>query len=356
MPLESNRNTRPFQVAKSANPTGTAKKTLDIMNAVESRAKNKEVTIDQEQSRNRKPSVFNLPESPRTSTTKNKKRVGEVSVSYFVSYSQVICKNVDEVRALGTMYELSDQPKPSQYVDWGEMDARHGNSFDTDRFIMGLARMCEECHCEIDEPVEPSQQRVRLKVGGLCDADDTVKLCEEVFVVGEKVNEAELLAARLAIRQRQLQGFPGKAREIGAMSRQYGNNGGSSSSKQMNYANNRHAIHGTAESYYVEGPGNGLPTWDWLNGLKAAGSGFAGFVADKATSRYPKGRKRPHKKREEAVTPGASPDTVPDVAPDIAPEPAIDVLPNILPDEVHDTSGGDYGDGDGDGNGLEKES
>ncbi|KAF3927962.1 hypothetical protein ABW20_dc0109126 [Dactylellina cionopaga] len=60
--------------------------------------------------------------------------------------------------------------------------------------------------------------------------------------------------------------------------------GGSS----LTFSSDKKQVPGTAEPYFVEGRNDGQQTWDWFLSLS---SGYGGFLSDRLTQRYPKGRK-----------------------------------------------------------------
>ncbi|KAF3906122.1 hypothetical protein ABW20_dc0100031 [Dactylellina cionopaga] len=95
----------------------------------------------------------------------------------------------------------------------------------------------------------------------------------------------------------------------------------------LKFANHRKIVSGTAEPYFVEGLSkDNKPTWNYLFAL---GAGYANFLADKSTSRYPKGQKRPLLKRTEEVT--AGPEHTSDVISDGTSDIRINTVPNSVP-------------------------
>ncbi|KAF3906459.1 hypothetical protein ABW20_dc0105992 [Dactylellina cionopaga] len=256
IPLEDGHDTETSHVPTSV--TSTAIVTPKLPNENENTA----------QSMAKNKDVLDIVKSP----TKLKKKQGRAPPERMIATFRVDCLSPDLVRSLGTLHFLRGQT-PADWMDWDTKDLEQGRT-STDTEIEWATGKCSECECDIDPEADLDQKEFGIKAGpadGSCGDAETARFCHEVF------------------------------------------------GQSLDYANDRHAVHGTAEPYYIEGPGNGLPTWDWLNGLKAAGSGFAGFVADKATSRYPKGRKRPHKRGEIVVysaVPGAVPESTIDVVPD----------------------------------------
>ncbi|KAK6536863.1 hypothetical protein TWF281_001072 [Arthrobotrys megalospora] len=208
-----------------------------------------------------------------------------------------------------------------EYPNWQRMLAQHpGNRMEVVSYIFSRAIECGECDCETgEEDFSGAWNIVANPTSEFCDTEEKAHFCGliydcvcEEFVAMPDIDQVRGGGGVLHRKEpngKYIKGPPGQRYKWSqpAHNRQVKEGvtemqehmDGSAVFDQPVEPNWRELAPDTKEPYYLEGPTrDNERDLDYLARIGALAAGYGSFLADKATSRYPKGRKSSVWKRE----------------------------------------------------------